>query len=208
MKKNLFIFLALMPFQLMFSQISYGLKGGYTSSNLKFETDGYSTTIDSKSYFYFGGYANYKLQKRLSVQGEILYTEVGGKYEEELTQLVGTEIVTIGQAKLTFKYPQIMVPVSLKYDLLPEKFGVLGGMNFAFNINPRLKSNFTYESIGSGDITNAKTMVFYPFVGIQWQIVPKVSADARYNFRMSNMAESDLEIKSGVFQIGLNYSLQ
>lgn len=51
--------------------MSFGVKGGYSLSNMKF----FGTGLDSKSYFYAGIVAEQPLSSKFGLQAELLYTQ-------------------------------------------------------------------------------------------------------------------------------------
>ena len=89
--KKIVLFLIIVAFGNLSAQNSFGVKAGYTLSNMKWQVSGFDDyNFDSKSSFYVGGLAEHRFSDKLSLQGELLYTELGGKSpEEELTTVVG-----------------------------------------------------------------------------------------------------------------------
>lgn len=80
MKKSILIILllAVSPFiSAQSSSMSFGVKGGYTLSSMKF----FNTQLDSKSYFYAGIFAEQPLSSKLGLQAEVLCTQLGGQGE-------------------------------------------------------------------------------------------------------------------------------
>ncbi|WP_435523775.1 outer membrane beta-barrel protein [Chryseobacterium indoltheticum] len=98
-----------------------GVKAGYSLSNMKFFDD----KLDSKSYFYAGFVAEKPLSSKVGIQAEVLYTQVGGTDSLPLVQLIGSEIVEMGDVDFNYQFTQIQVPVSVKYYFIPKIFSLL-----------------------------------------------------------------------------------
>ncbi len=199
MKKILAI-VPLLACSLFQAQTHFGVKAGYNLSQLKWE----DYKFDSKSYFYAGGFVEHYLNEKISLQGELLYTELGGSDETELTHIVGNEIINEGNIALKYHYPQIQIPVSVRY-YPQEKLALSAGLNFGLNIGAKVDSSITYEGSPYGNIENEKTLNLFPFLGAGYRIIDNLSLEARYNFGFFNMHDSDLKVKSNFFQIGLGY---
>lgn len=202
--KKIALLLLLAASSLTLAQTHFGVKAGYSLSSMKWKSSIGDLKFDSKSYFYVGGFAEHKFNEKFAVQGEVIYTELGGQMEEELTQFVGNQLITVGMAEYKFKYPQIQVPVSAKYYFV-NNFNVLGGFNLAFNINPVVKSNFLMNGSDEGKLENAKTLNISPFLGAEYLFDNHFSVDARYNFGLFNANNSGFDNRTGFLQIGLGY---
>ncbi|ASK32204.1 hypothetical protein CEY12_19855 [Chryseobacterium sp. T16E-39] len=80
MKKDfLFILLLISASVILKAQINFGVKAGYNLSTVKFTGE----KLDPKSFFYAGGLVEYSLSPKVAVQGELLYTQIGGKMSTE-----------------------------------------------------------------------------------------------------------------------------
>ncbi|WP_374443955.1 outer membrane beta-barrel protein [Epilithonimonas sp.] len=187
-----------------FAQTHFGIKAGYNLSNMKWKLEKFDDVkFDSKSYFYAGAFAEHLFNNKFAIQGELIFTSLGGKIQEELTQIIANgEIVETGIAEYKFNYPQLQVPISAKYYFI-KNFNVHGGFNFAFNINPTAEVNFTVDN--KSDIENVKTVNIFPFLGAEVMIVEHFSIDARYNFGAFNTNNSGVDNRFNFFQIGLGY---
>ncbi len=192
-------------FSFSFSQIHFGIKGGYNLSNMTMDWQQYGKEkFDAKSYFYAGGFIEFKITDKFSIQEEVIYTELGGKQPFDSYIETGNGIVYDGTNEATYHFPQIQNSVLAKYYPI-KKLAVLGGINLGFNINPSLKferTDFFYES---GDFEHYNKVNLFPFVGTEFHITEKLFADARYNFGVTKMFDSSLDTKIGFFQIGLGY---
>lgn len=191
------------------AQNHFGVKAGYINSSLDWKDSPNTfwedyTDFKSSSFFYVGGFAEHFVSKKLAVQGELLFTQVGGKTTVDLYDFVGNEIIQGGTMEVKYKYTQIQVPISLKYYFINE-FALSGGFNFAFNIDAKMKNNANFARYQSGKIENARTLNVNPFVGAEYHITQNLYADARYNFGFAYINKEGADLRSSFFQIGLGY---
>ncbi|AZA79599.1 PorT family protein [Chryseobacterium sp. G0186] len=207
MKKNIFFVALLAASTFINAQktpdkpISFGVKGGYTLSNMKI----FDIPLDSKSFFYAGILAEQPLSSQFSIQAEILYTQLGGKDAYPWVQLVGNEIVNMGNLTSDYKLNQIQVPISLKYYLIP-KLSASVGMNLGFNISSKVKTSTVFGEVDNGNLENIKTLNLFPFLGAEYKINQKFFIDARYNFNFIKINKSEsAPMKVGFFQAGVGY---
>ena len=189
-----------------FAQTHFGVRAGYSLSKMTFDWQQYGKEkLDSKSYFYVGGFAEHFLSEKFSLQGELIYTEIGGKAYSEGTDIIGNDVVYYGTNEINFHYPQIQIPVSAKYYPI-KKLAFLGGLNFGINLNPNVKFKYhDFFNPSDSDQSNIKTVNIFPFLGTEFHFTEKLFADARYNFNFFNINQEGLSTKIGIFQIGLGY---
>ena len=209
-KAFLLIFLAAASFS--FAQNHFGIKAGYTNSSLAWKDSPDTfwedyTDFKSSSFFYAGGFAEHFLSKKFALQGELLFTQVGGKTKVDLYDFVGNEIIQGGTMEVKYKYTQLQIPISVKYYFI-DQFAVLGGFNFAFNVDSKIKNNANFTRYPSGKIENARTLNINPFLGAEYHITQNIFADARYNFGFGYINKDGLDMRSSFFQIGLGYRFQ
>jgi len=207
--KKLTLLLMIAASSLAFAQTHFGVKAGYINSTLDWKDSPDTfwedfTDFKSNSFFYVGGFAEHFVSKNWALQGELLFTQVGGKTTVDLYDLVGNEIVQAGTMKVNYKYTQIQVPISAKYYFI-NKFALSGGFNFAFNIDAKVKNNANFTAFPSGKIENARTLNVNPFVGAEYHITQNLFADARYNFGFGYINKDGADMRSSFFQIGLGY---
>ncbi|MFP8895434.1 porin family protein [Chryseobacterium sp. EZn1] len=206
MKKNIFIALAFVLSTISNAQttsesMSFGVKGGYTLSSMKF----FNTQLDSKSYFYAGILAEQPLSSKFGLQAEVLYTQLGGKDAYPWYELVGNEVVNMGNMNFNYKFNQIQVPISVKYYIVPELSASVG-MNLGFNISSKVKMNTVFDEAETHNYESLKTLNLFPFLGAEYKINQKFFVDARYNFNFIEMNKSNaVPIKMGFLQAGVGY---
>lgn len=209
MKKNIF-FITVFAFSAIFNaqentkdqaSMSFGVKGGYSLSNMKF----FGTGLDSKSYFYLGIAAEQPLSSKFGLQAELLYTQLGGKDAYPWYELVGNEVVDVGDMQFDYKFNQIQVPISVKYYIVPELSASVG-MNLGFNISSKVKMNTVFDEAETHNYESLKTLNLFPFLGAEYKINQKFFVDARYNFNFIEMNRSNaVPTKIGFLQAGVGY---
>lgn len=209
MKKNIF-FITVFAFSAIFNaqentkdqaSMSFGVKGGYSLSNMKF----FGTGLDSKSYFYLGLAAEQPLSSKFGLQAELLYTQLGGKDAYPWYELVGNEVVDVGDMHFDYKFNQIQVPISVKYYIVPELSASVG-MNLGFNISSKVKMNTVFDEAETHNYESLKTLNLFPFLGAEYKINQKFFVDARYNFNFIEMNRSNaVPTKIGFLQAGVGY---
>lgn len=183
------------------SDISFGIKGGYSLSSMKLS----DTSLDSKSFFYAGVLAEKPLSSKLGLQAELLYTQIGGKYTYPLIQLIGNEIVNAGNITTDFQLNQLQIPFSLKYYFI-SNFSASAGLNLGFNLSQKAKSKIPYSDNYTEDLDFAKTLNLFPFLGLEYKINQKFFVDARYNFNFFEVNKSNnIRAKIGFLQAGVGY---
>lgn len=133
-----------------------------------------------------------------------MYTEIGGKTDVDLHTIVGTEVVDVGKTEVKYLYPQLQIPISAKYYFI-KNLAVSGGLNFGFNLNPNVDSEYNIGGSGDGKIENVKTLNLFPFLDAEYHFTNQFFADARYHFGTGNIHESGVKVNANFFQIGVGY---
>lgn len=204
--KKIYLILIVLIFCKVSAQTEFGVKAGYNLSNMKWNIPGFDDyKYDSNSYFYIGGLAEHHLSDQFSVQAELIYTEIGGGRNEIITTIVGNEVLEIGNANVKILTSQIQVPLSAKFYPTSD-FSLSGGLNFGFNVNSRVKTDFISDQLYNGKTTLFKSVNIFPFLGTEYKFSNRVFADARYHFGLFNAAkEYAPETKINFFQVGIGY---
>jgi hypothetical protein len=165
----------------------------------------FGTGLDSKSYFYIGIVAEQPISSKFGLQAELLYTQLGGKDAYPWYELVGNEVVSMGNMNFNYKFNQIQVPISVKYYIVPELSASVG-MNLGFNISSKIKMNTVFDEAETHNYESLKTLNLFPFVGAEYKINQKFFVDARYNFNFIEMNKSNaVPVKIGFLQAGVGY---
>ena len=192
MKKTLFAALAVLCVAVLVPQTleaGVGLKGGYSWSTISIGspvplpfTFGTLSSITGGAYFGVG-------LGLFSVQPEILYTRMGGKYE-------------VGEDSMALQYQYIQVPVLLKINVIPAsplRPFICGGGYGAYLLKAegvmvvagtREETSLTedYQRLDYGVVGGAGLAFKLPGVS--------VSIEGRYNLGLMNIVKSPAEGES------------
>lgn len=203
MKKNIFFVVLLAISSFINAQktpetpISIGVKGGYTLSSMKI----YNTTLPSKSSFYIGALAEYPLSQKFAIQGELEYTQLGGKDVYPWYKFDGVLWTYMGDREYDYQIHQIQVPISLKYYFIPN-LSASAGINLGFTASTKIKVTDKFGDTYDGDNDGIKKMMFFPFISAEYKINKNFFVDTRYNF---NFIENASPVNIGFFQAGVGY---
>ncbi|WP_261512934.1 porin family protein [Chryseobacterium paludis] len=154
--------------------------------------------LDPKSFFYAGGLVEYPLSPKVALQGELLYTQIGGKMSKEAVPIPDSRVINFENTRYNLRFSQIQVPVSIKYSIIPQ-FSASVGMNIAFNLSSKVKTTFLGTDLY--DYEGIKTLNLYPFLGAEYKFNKKFFVDAQYNFNFTKINTANgLPVKAGFLQ--------
>lgn len=215
MKKLLLIgALALLGANSNAQEFRFGPKAGFAMSTIKVDEkqdDLNKRKMDPKYTFYIGAMAEYKISDKFGLQGEVLYSPLGGK--EKLGGSKGGAYFD-EQSKITFG--TVLVPVSGKY-FITEGISVAAGVNFGIILTAKQKTVIgTNLPIGieidggDGEVDikkDIKKLNLAPFIGVEYMLENGLFFDARYNLGVSNLSNdgSGGKIKNSFAQIGVGF---
>ncbi|KMQ64967.1 hypothetical protein ACM46_12245 [Chryseobacterium angstadtii] len=216
MKKLLLIAaVAVVSANLSAQELRFGPKAGYSLSTLKFKDNGGSESTDPSHTFYAGGMVEYKISDKFGLQGEVLYSQLGGKISEGVEDEDDNYFKI--QNKMTFG--TILVPVSAKY-FITEGLSVSAGASFGYILTAKSK---TVTDLGLGGIipglelsgndeTDIKdqtnTFNIAPFLGAEYALENGLFFDARYNMGISNLAKDPMngeKTTNSFLQVGVGF---
>ncbi|MBT0549624.1 porin family protein [Riemerella anatipestifer] len=210
------------------AQVKYGLKAGYNLSNVSLSTPATSVKIllGNKSGFNAGGFVEYGFGNNLSLQGEVLYSNVGAKLTADVNKIKSAEglldadfsELETKKASATISMHQVSVPVSLKYSF--DKFSILGGFSVNFNagVSTKIEADGTdikKEMEAENEINLDNTIKselasanFGLHLGAEYMFTKNMFVDARYNCGVSSLNKNYTDfakLRQRYFQIGLGY---
>ncbi|MBL1220834.1 PorT family protein [Chryseobacterium sp. L7] len=216
MKKLLLIAAAaVVGVNLSAQETRFGPKAGYSLSTLKFKDNGNSESTDPSHTFYVGAMVEHKLSDKFALQGEVLYSQLGGKITERVED--EDDAGTFFNIKNKTTFGTILIPVSAKY-FITEGLSVSAGASFGLIISAKTK---TVADLGLGmipgfeisadDETDIKdqvnTLNIAPFLGAEYALENGLFFDARYNMGVSNLAKDsgDGKLTNSFFQVGVGF---
>lgn len=216
MKKLLFVAsVILMGVVVKAQEVRFGAKAGYSMSTLKFENNNDVESTDPMHTFYVGGLVEYKMSDKFGLQGEVLYSPLGGKINESVENPEDMNTFIKIQNKTTLG--TLIVPVSAKY-FISEYFSVSAGASFGVILSAKTK---TVADIGLGVIPGFEisaddeidikdqinTLNIAPFIGAEYALENGLFFDARYNYGVSDLAKNsgDGKLTNSFLQVGVGF---
>lgn len=213
MKKFLLVAaIAILGANVTAQEFRFGPKVGVAMSTLKIDNkqdDLGKRNTDPKYTFYVGAMAEYKISDKFGLQGEVLYSPLGGK-----EKIGGSEsgVYFDEQSKITFG--TILVPVSAKY-FITEGFSVAAGVNVGIILTAKQKTvigtNLPIDveiEGGEGEVDikkDVKKLNLAPFVGVEYMLENGLFFDARYNLGVSNLSNTGGKVTNSFAQIGVGF---
>ena len=186
---------------LTFAQ-QFGIKAGMNVSSLS--TDSQLSDQGSKIGFNAGLFMNAPIAENFSIQPELLYSQMGDKYNQTIG---GT---TYARSR---HIDYVTLPVMFQYNATPA-FYLEAGPEFGVMVNA--KNKYTNESANntiaeSGDYKDQlNSFNFGIGLGAGYYFTPQIGVTARYvagltDINSSDNNGSDSSVKNNVFQVGLAY---
>lgn len=199
-------------------ETKFGVKAGYSLSTLKMKADGHSETSDPMHTFYVGGLVEHKFGDKFGIQGEVLYSPLGGKVDE--TGAFEGDFEGNARVKAKTTFGTLLIPVSAKY-FITENLAVSAGASFGIILTAKAKYEVTggaqipgelASEFGIGDKVDIKdqtnTLNIAPFVGAEYSLENGLFFDARYNYGVSNLAkhaDGDGKLTNSFLQVGVGF---
>ena len=211
MKKLFFVGAVALFASVNAQEVKFGAKAGYAMSTISMSIDGLGLTINtnSKSTFYAGALVEYQLNDKFALQGEVLYSPLGGEYTVE-ESFMGDSFKATSKVDLG----TLLIPIGAKY-YVSEQFALGAGLNFGIIMSA--KNNYT-ETTTVGGVTETvstsedmkdeiNSLNLAPYLGAEYNLSNGLFFDARYNLGVSNLAKDSGEgkWKNSFFQVGLGY---
>ncbi|PZX18607.1 outer membrane protein with beta-barrel domain [Breznakibacter xylanolyticus] len=197
MKKKFFVFAAAaMMTTGVFAQVSFGVKAGLNLSKYTVEFGDESETSDNRISAAFGGFMNYQLSDKFSIQPELLISMEGGKEESSVE---GFDIKST--SKITFLNIPVMAKANIANGLYLE-----AGPQLGFKLSAKNEMEAAGQS-KEEDIEDMKSMNFALGIGAGYEMENGLGIGLRYNLGLSNLydGEGDGTYKINTINIGVSY---
>lgn len=193
--KKIFAMLGLTLMSLAYSQ-SFGVKGGANISTISKENTWGDT--NSKIGFYVGAYMNAPVNALLSIQPELIYNNLGVKYENNNTSH-------------TLNLNYISMPIMFQFELIP-KFYVEGGPQFGVLVGNKNKYQSDSKTIIEKDKDAYNQLDLSGGIGLGFKF-NNMAIGARYTIGFTDIKKngstswknSDKQLRNSGFQVGLQY---
>lgn len=192
----------------------FGVKAGYSFSTLKVDEaqdDLSARSTDPSHTFYVGGLVEHKFSDKFGIQGELLYSPLGGK--EDYNVSGDDQLYFREKTKITLG--TVLVPISAKY-FITERFSVAAGLNFGIILSAKQKTvldsgllpGMDLEGDNDVDIKDdVNTLNLAPFAGVEFSLENGLFFDARYNMGVSDLSKhaEDGKVTNSFAQIGVGF---
>lgn len=187
MKKVFLVFAIVIAAVSVQAQVGVGVKAGLNGYNFSGD-DVEGEDFKTKFGFHAGGFVNIPVSSNFSVQPELLYSMEGATQKES-----GSDI--------NFNLNYINIPVLLQFNS-QSGFYAEGGPQIGFLTSAKAET--------SGVDVDLKEFLkgtnFSFALGAGYRLSSGLGFGARYNLGLSNISdETDSELKTGGFQIGISY---
>lgn len=217
MKKILLVAaVAVMGISANAQELRFGPKAGYSLSTIKAKDNSGSEKSDPSHTFYVGGLVEYKISDKFGLQGEVLYSQLGGRLN--IKEEDPNDVNTFLNVKYKTTYGTVLVPISAKY-FITEGLSVSAGANFGVIISAKRKLSadlglgmipgFELEGSDEEDIKKETNKLnIAPFVGAEYMLENGFFFDARYNMGISNLSKDTTDgykTTNSFFQIGVGF---
>ncbi|MGK6340886.1 porin family protein [Chryseobacterium sp. DT-3] len=192
----------------------FGVKAGYSMSTIK--VDGQMDDLEARSTdpshtFYVGALVEHKISDKFGLQGELLYSPLGGKEDYNASQ---DDVYFREKTKLTFG--TLLIPVSAKY-FITEGLSVSAGASFGIILSAKQKTvidagigipGLELEGDDEVDIKDeVNKLNIAPFIGAEYMLENGLFFDARYNMGVSNLVKEDNagKMTNSFLQVGVGF---
>ncbi|MDQ0064554.1 porin family protein [Chryseobacterium lathyri] len=192
----------------------FGVKAGYSMSTIKVDEqmdDLEARNTDPSHTFYVGALVEHKISDKFGLQGEVLYSPLGGKEDYNASQ---DDIYFREKTKLTFG--TLLIPVSAKY-FITEGLSVSAGASFGIILSAKQKTvidagigipGLELEGDDEVDIKDdVNKLNIAPFIGAEYMLENGLFFDARYNMGVSNLVKEDNagKMTNSFLQVGVGF---
>ena len=190
----------------------FGVKAGYSMSTLKVDGDQddlEERSTDPSHTFYVGGLVEHKFSDTFGIQGELLYSPLGGKEDYNVSE---GQVYFREKSKLSFG--TLLIPVSAKY-FITENLSVALGASFGLILSAKQKTvidagigipGLELEGDDEVDIKDdVNTLNIAPFLGAEFMLENGLFFDARYNYGISDLSKSEGKITNSFLQVGVGF---
>ena len=209
MKKQIIVLLILLSIFLSAQETHFGVKGGYSLSTISIKSDVGKFSYDPKSSFYLGALSEQPLNDKFSLQGELLYSIIGGTYKTTSTIVSpGGDIVEVN-VEDKISYGALQIPLLGKYNV-SENFALTAGLNFGLIVSAKYKTkDLNGLEVENNIKKDVNTLDISPLLGLEYNLKNKIFFDARYHFGISNISKISASNQTiNFFQVGIGYKFK
>ncbi len=162
MRKLIFFFITTFVVTSVSAQgLDLGIKAGANFANI---TD--ASGLSNKTGFVFGAFAGAKLNDKLGIQGDLLYSQQGAEFNG-------------GEIDLTY----VNIPVVLKY-FVTENLNLQAGPQFGFVVDDNVKEVFN-------SLAEAESFDLTGVIGAGYEFPFGIRVSGRYHFGLTDVTKSN-----------------
>jgi hypothetical protein len=204
--KKLLLSLFVFAFGIINAQkTQFGIKGGLNISNQSnTRLSGVTNTNSSLIVgFHVGGFLEYKISDKFSIQPELLFSTQGGKlsYNEENLVPNTPDRDNYNVENISNLY-YINIPITFKYNVI-DKITLELGPQLGFLVS----SKYEYTSPVLIPKEDYKSLDYGLNFGAGYVVTNNISIGVRYSMGLNNISKNSNEIKNNVFSISTLYKL-
>lgn len=188
-------------------EIKYGVKAGFNSSTFTGDVAHYD--VKSKAGFHVGGFVEFKITDKFSVQPELLYSAQGAKLKFSTA-----DEFSFTTEKQDIKLGYLNIPIIAKYYVIPG-LSIEAGPQVGFLLSAKNEFSYdyyiteAYSSSGEDDIKDDSKSIDFGFnFGAGYEFTENVFVQGRYNLGLTSISEEttgESDPKNGVLQISVGY---
>lgn len=205
MKKVIFVTIIALAMSLhTYAQFTIGPKVGLNLSTVhSAKVDDYA---DYKPGLNAGVFGKYSINNSFDIQIELLYAQLGYKDNIPTYDYNGSGYENL---KLKLTAHNLGVPLLVKYNLLGRPWIFFeGGVLFGFSLSNKYSYNNKDVEQGINELKpEFNTFDFQLLGGLGFYLGSGFSINARYCHGLTNIIDSDLNLRNRTFQFSLAYNL-
>ncbi len=160
------------------SQTTYGLRAGINLANATISLDGWKLSPSGRAGINVGGFVNFSLKDKMSIQPELNFSQMGWKIEG-----------------VKERYNYLSMPVLIKYNI--ENLDVFAGPQLSFHTSTKRIEKDEYSlgdstSVDEPEIKpDVKSTELAAIVGIDYTLMDKFIVGARYQAGLTNAIQME-----------------
>lgn len=199
MKKIFTMLFMLIGFvQLQAQEWNFGVKGGVNFASFG-GSDADDMGVEGRTGFHIGGLAEVKLSEYFGVQLEVLYNNLGAKFDGSFFDDEGNEF----PGEVTFKLDYVAVPLIGKFYPI-QNLNIQTGPQVSFEVTSDVEADANGESV-SLDVEDATNKVDFSWLfGLGYDLPYGLLVDGRYALGLSDIYDES-NMKHSVIQLSIGY---
>jgi len=172
----------------------FGLKAGLNYSSFSDNSsEDFGFDYTSKVGFYIGGYINFRITEKISIQPELLFSQQGSDFSISLLTINGTNSKREGEIKESLVLIPVMLNVSIN-----DKFEILTGPQFGYILERSKDPDLIAKEGPNSDKFE---------IGANIEVGYNFGKKYRIGFRYTYGITKRQNLRSSVMQFGLQYKL-